>query len=118
MGTDTQERAPLPTEGETKRDASFRVFAGQIDPEERPVNTENALVAPRTSKQLLPRDAVAGILVHVEGALRNVVTTDANHVSETLRKPCIDSLEDFGASHCSEGRELARVHATIFGCRY
>lgn len=46
---DSQRRAPLPTEAETERDISSRVFADQIAPEERLTNIETASVVPQTS---------------------------------------------------------------------
>lgn len=59
MGTDGQERPPLLTGEEMERDALFHVIDDQPAPEEQTTNIGNVPVAPRTSDELLVRDAVA-----------------------------------------------------------
>lgn len=73
MGTEAQERAPLPTEDETERDASFHVFVDVVTPEDRPTNNKTAPVTPRRSEQLLVYGVVASTPVHVEETLNNLV---------------------------------------------
>lgn len=59
--------------GEPERKSSFCAVADQIVSKERSASFETSPVAPLMSGQLLVRDAMAGIPVHVEEAVGNLV---------------------------------------------
>lgn len=69
VGIYPQERVPLRTKNGPERNTSFRLIAYQFFFEERPPNIETVLVAPLINEQLLVRNAVTNIAVHVEKAV-------------------------------------------------
>lgn len=82
-----------------RRDAPSRVISDQAAPDEGPKNTETVSVASQTSERLLVRDAMAGMLVYVEEAMRMVLEMlfpnqkgVENHVSTAFETLVLQTL--------------------------
>lgn len=73
MGIEDHGRAPLQTDDESKRYASFRVFADQVVSEERLKIIKTSFVAASRSKHLFVCYKVASNPVHIEETVAKLV---------------------------------------------
>lgn len=74
-------------------DASFHVFVDQVVLEERPESIETAPVAPLTNEQVLFRDVLAGILVHIEEAENKLVLETLTAGQKSVDNRLLATLE-------------------------